>query len=151
MGDGEGLFAGMGGEQRVWMSHGASITGLPGGFRAAAETDSTPFAGLVDEARHLYGIQFPPEVAHTPRGKDVLRNFVIGIAGARPTWTPANFIDSTVAEIRARVDAHAAKVGSAGGVLCALSGGLDSAVAAALVHRAVAGRLTCSFIDDGSI
>ncbi len=149
IGDGDGLFAGIEGEQPVWMSHGDSITRLPEGFRSTAETDSTPFAGLVDEARHLYGIQFHPEVAHTPRGKDVLRNFVIGIAGARPTWTPANFIDSTVAEIRARVDAHAAKVGSAGGVLCALSGGVDSAVAAALVHRAVGDRLTCVYVDHG--
>jgi GMP synthase (glutamine-hydrolysing) len=148
-GHANGLFAGIDGEQPVWMSHGDSITRLPEGFRSTAETDSTPFAGLVDEARHLYGIQFHPEVAHTPRGKDVLRNFVIGIAGARPTWTPANFIDSTVAEIRARVDAHAAKVGSAGGVLCALSGGVDSAVAAALVHRAVGDRLTCVYVDHG--
>jgi len=149
IGDGDGLFTGIEGEQPVWMSHGDSITKLPEGFRSTAETDSTPFAGLVDEARQLYGIQFHPEVAHTPRGKDVLRNFVIGIAGARPTWTPANFIDSTVAEIRARVDAHAAKTGSAGGVLCALSGGVDSAVAAALVHRAVGDRLTCVYVDHG--
>jgi len=149
IGDGDGLFTGIEGDQPVWMSHGDSITRLPEGFRSTAETDSTPFAGLVDEARQLYGIQFHPEVAHTPRGKDVLRNFVIGIAGASPTWTPANFIDSTVAEIRARVDAHAAKVGSAGGVLCALSGGVDSAVAAALVHRAVGDRLTCVYVDHG--
>ena len=149
IGDGDGLFAGIDGEQPVWMSHGDSITRLPEGFRSTAETDSTPFAGLVDEARHLYGIQFHPEVAHTPRGRDVLRNFVIGIAGASPTWTPANFIESTVAEIRARVDAHAATVGSAGGVLCALSGGVDSAVAAALVQRAVGDRLTCVYVDHG--
>jgi GMP synthase (glutamine-hydrolysing) len=148
-GTANGLFAGIDGEQPVWMSHGDSITRLPEGFRSTAETDSTPFAGLVDETRHLYGIQFHPEVAHTPRGRDVLRNFVIGISGASPTWTPANFIESTVAEIRARVDAHAAKVGSAGGVLCALSGGVDSAVAAALVHRAVGDRLTCVYVDHG--
>jgi GMP synthase (glutamine-hydrolysing) len=148
-GHANGLFAGIDGEQPVWMSHGDSITRLPEGFRSTAETDSTPFAGLVDERRHLYGIQFHPEVAHTPRGRDVLRNFVIGIAGASPTWTAANFIESTVAEIRARVDAHAAKVGSAGAVLCALSGGVDSAVAAALVHRAVGDRLTCVYVDHG--
>jgi GMP synthase (glutamine-hydrolysing) len=131
------------------MSHGDSITRLPDGFRATAQTDSTPFAGLVDPARRLYGIQFHPEVAHTPRGREVLRNFVLGIAGARPTWTPANFIESTVAEIRARVDAHAREVGSEGLVICALSGGVDSAVAAALVQRAVGDRLTCIYVDHG--
>jgi GMP synthase (glutamine-hydrolysing) len=145
----DGLFAGIDRQQPVWMSHGDSITKLPDGFRSTAETDSTPFAGLVDEERNLYGIQFHPEVAHTPRGKDVLRNFVVGIAGARPTWTPANFIDSTVTEIRERVEAHAKEVGSQGSVICALSGGVDSAVAAALVHRAVGDRLTCIYVDHG--
>jgi GMP synthase (glutamine-hydrolysing) len=145
----DGLFQGIDRQQPVWMSHGDSITKLPEGFRSTAQTDSTPFAGLVDEGRHLYGIQFHPEVAHTPRGTDVLRNFVVGIAGARQTWTPASFIDSTVAEIRERVEAHAREVGSKGGVICALSGGVDSAVAAALVHRAVGDRLTCIYVDHG--
>ncbi len=143
------LFTGLDREQPVWMSHGDSITRLPEGFNSTAQTDSTPFAGLVDPSRQLYGIQFHPEVGHTPRGRDVLRNFVLGIAGAKPTWTPANFIDSTVADIRARVDAHAAEVGSDGLVICALSGGVDSAVAAALVHRAVGDRLTCIYVDHG--
>jgi GMP synthase (glutamine-hydrolysing) len=147
--DDDGLFTGLDREQPVWMSHGDSITRLPNGFRATAQTDSTPFAGLVDETRRLHGIQFHPEVGHTPRGKDVLRNFVVGIAGASPTWTPENFIDQTVAEIRARVDAHAAATGSDGRVICALSGGVDSAVAAALVHRAVGDRLTCIYVDHG--
>jgi GMP synthase (glutamine-hydrolysing) len=145
----DGLFAGLDREQPVWMSHGDSISRLPEGFRATAQTDSTPFAGLADTARHLYGIQFHPEVVHTPRGRDVLRNFVLGIAGARPTWTPANFIETTVAEIRARVDAHARATGSDGRVICALSGGVDSAVAAALVERAVGDRLTCIYVDHG--
>ncbi len=145
----DGLFTGLDRDQPVWMSHGDSITRLPEGFRSTAQTDSTPFAGLVDPSRSLYGIQFHPEVVHTPRGRDVLRNFVVGIAGARPTWTPANFIESTVAEIRARVDAHAREVGSDGLVICALSGGVDSAVAAALVHRAVGDRLTCIYVDHG--
>jgi GMP synthase (glutamine-hydrolysing) len=149
IGEEDGLFAGIDREQPVWMSHGDSITKLPEGFRSTAQTDSTPFAGLVDERRRLYGIQFHPEVAHTPRGKDLLRNFVVGIAGARPTWTPANFIESTVAEIRERVDAHARAVGSDGQVICALSGGVDSAVAAALVQRAVGERLTCIYVDHG--
>jgi GMP synthase (glutamine-hydrolysing) len=143
------LFAGLERDQPVWMSHGDSITRLPSGFSPTAQTGSTPFAGLVDASRSLYGIQFHPEVAHTPRGKDVLRNFVMGIAGARPTWTPANFIQSTVSEIRERVDAHARAVGSDGLVICALSGGVDSAVAAALVHRAVGDRLTCIYVDHG--
>ncbi len=145
----DGLFTGLDRDQPVWMSHGDSITRLPEGFRSTAQTDSTPFAGLVDPSRNLYGIQFHPEVVHTPRGRDVLRNFVVGIAGARPTWTPANFIESTVAEIRVRVDAHAREVGSDGLVICALSGGVDSAVAAALVHRAVGDRLTCIYVDHG--
>jgi GMP synthase (glutamine-hydrolysing) len=143
------LFAGLGREQPVWMSHGDSIASPPAGFRATAQTDSTPYAALADPARRLYGIQFHPEVVHTPRGRDVLRNFVVEIAGARPTWTPANFIESTVNEIRSRVDAHAHETGGDGKVICALSGGVDSAVAAALVHRAVGDRLTCIYVDHG--
>ncbi|MFL5777421.1 MAG: glutamine-hydrolyzing GMP synthase [Chloroflexota bacterium] len=147
--DGDGLFDGLDRNQPVWMSHGDSITRLPEGFQATAQTDSTAFAGLAAPARNLYGIQFHPEVVHTPKGRDVLRNFVVGIAGASPTWTPANFIEQTVAEIRARVDDHAAATGSDGLVICALSGGVDSAVAAALVHRAVGDRLTCIYVDHG--
>ena len=143
------LLAGLGTEQPVWMSHGDSITRLPAGFRATAQTDSTPFAGLADPARSLYGIQFHPEVVHTPRGRDVLASFVLGIAGAAPEWTSANFIDSTVERIRERVDEHARATGSEGKVICALSGGVDSAVAAALVHRAVGDRLTCIYVDHG--
>ncbi|HYX12103.1 MAG TPA: glutamine-hydrolyzing GMP synthase, partial [Candidatus Acidoferrum sp.] len=145
----DGLFAGLDREQPVWMSHGDSITRLPDGFRATAQSGSTPFAGLADPSRRLYGIQFHPEVVHTPHGRDVLNNFVLGIAGARPTWTPANFIDTTVSEIRRRIDGHASETGSDGRVICALSGGVDSAVAAALVHRAVGDRLTCIYVDHG--
>ena len=145
----DGLFTGLEREQPVWMSHGDSITRLPEGFKATAQTDSSPLAGFADPSRGLYAIQFHPEVAHTPRGRDILRNFVVGIAGARATWTPANFIESTVAEIRARVDAHARATDSDGLVICALSGGVDSAVAAALVHRAVGDRLTCIYVDHG--
>jgi GMP synthase (glutamine-hydrolysing) len=143
------LFAGIDREQPVWMSHGDSITRLPEGFTATAQTDATPYAGLADPGRNLYGIQFHPEVVHTPRGRDVLRNFVLGIAGVPPTWTAANFIDTTVAGIRERVDAHARATSSDGKVICALSGGVDSAVAAALVHRAVGDRLTCIYVDHG--
>jgi GMP synthase (glutamine-hydrolysing) len=147
--DTDGLFEGLDRDQPVWMSHGDAITRLPEGFRSTAQTDSSPFAGLVDSSRNLYGIQFHPEVVHTPRGRDILRNFVIELAGARPEWTAANFIETTVSEIRARVDAHAAATGSDGKVICALSGGVDSAVAATLVHRAVGDRLTCIYVDHG--
>jgi GMP synthase (glutamine-hydrolysing) len=147
--DEDGLFAGLDRDQPVWMSHGDSITRLPDGFTSTAQTDSSPFAGLAAPDRNLWGIQFHPEVVHTPAGRDVLRNFVVGMAGASPTWTPANFIDQTVAGIRQRVDAHAAATGSEGLVICALSGGVDSAVAAALVHRAVGDRLTCIYVDHG--
>ncbi len=145
----DGLFTGIDREQPVWMSHGDSITRLPDGFTATAQTDSTAYAGLAAPERNLYGIQFHPEVAHTPRGKDVLRNFVTGIAGIVPAWTSANFIETTVVEIRERVDKHARETGSSGQVICALSGGVDSAVAAALVHRAVGDRLTCIYVDHG--
>jgi len=145
----DGLFRGLDRELAVWMSHGDTIVRPPGGFHATAQTDSTPFAGLADPERQLYGIQFHPEVVHTPGGREILRNFVVDIAGARPTWTAANFIESTVAEIRARVDAHARATGSDGRVICALSGGVDSAVAATLVHRAVGDRLTCIYVDHG--
>jgi len=147
--DRAGLFDGLAREQPVWMSHGDSIVRMPDGFRSLAETDSTPCAGMADPERRLYGIQFHPEVVHTPAGRELLRNFVLGIAGARPTWTPANFIESAVAEIRARIDAHARASASDGKVICALSGGVDSAVAATLVHRAVGDRLTCIYVDHG--
>jgi GMP synthase (glutamine-hydrolysing) len=149
IGEDDGLFTGLDRTQPVWMSHGDSITALPHGFRATAQTDATPYAGLADPSRQLYGIQFHPEVAHTPRGRDVLRNFIVGVAGVSQTWTPASFIESTVAEIRQRVDDHAREVGTDGKVICALSGGVDSAVAAALVHRAVGDRLTCIYVDHG--
>jgi GMP synthase (glutamine-hydrolysing) len=147
--DEQGVFTGLDRDQPVWMSHGDSITRLPEGFTATAQTDSTPYAGLADPGRGLYGIQFHPEVVHTPRGRQVLRNFVLDIAKAAPDWTPANFIESTVAQIRNRVDEHARATGSDGKVICALSGGVDSAVAATLVHRAVGDRLTCIYVDHG--
>jgi GMP synthase (glutamine-hydrolysing) len=139
--DGDGLFAGIDRVQPVWMSHGDSIVRPPSGFSPIAQTDSTPFAGLADTARNLYGIQFHPEVVHTPIGREVLRNFVVGIAGVRQNWTAANLVETTVAEIRERV--------GSGHVICALSGGVDSAVAATLVHRAIGDQLTCIYVDHG--
>ncbi len=137
----DGLFNGIAREQPVWMSHGDSILEPPPGFKPLAESENTPYAGLADPERRMYGIQFHPEVAHTPAGRDILRNFVVGIAGARQSWTPRSFIDSTVADIGQRI--------GTGKVICALSGGVDSAVAATLVHRAVGEQLTCIYVDHG--
>jgi GMP synthase (glutamine-hydrolysing) len=137
----DGLFRGIDREQPVWMSHGDSILRPPDGFVPTAQSDSTAFAGLYDPERRLYGIQFHPEVAHTPRGRDILRNFVVGIAGATQSWTPGGFVETTVADIRQRV--------GTGRVICALSGGVDSAVAATLVHRAIGDQLTCIYVDHG--
>ncbi|HEV8252891.1 MAG TPA: glutamine-hydrolyzing GMP synthase [Candidatus Limnocylindria bacterium] len=137
----DGLFRGLDRRQPVWMSHGDRIVRPPAGFVTTAETETSAFAGLADPARSLYGIQFHPEVVHTPAGREILRNFVIEIAGARATWTPASFVETTVAEIRARV--------GDGRVICALSGGVDSAVAATLVHQAIGDQLTCIYVDHG--
>jgi GMP synthase (glutamine-hydrolysing) len=137
----DGLFRGIDREQPVWMSHGDSILRPPDGFVPTARTGSTAFAGLADATRGLYGIQFHPEVVHTPSGREILRNFVLEIAGARPTWTSASFIDTTVSQVRERV--------GSGRVICALSGGVDSAVAATLVHRAIGDQLTCIYVDHG--
>jgi GMP synthase (glutamine-hydrolysing) len=144
-----GLFEGLEADQSVWMSHGDSIRVLPQGFRSTATTASTPYAAVADPERRLYGIQFHPEVVHTARGREILRNFVLGVAGAEANWTPANFVASTVEEIRRGVDEHSRATGTDGRVLCALSGGVDSAVAATLVHRAVGDRLICVHVDHG--
>ncbi len=137
----DGLFNGMDRQQPVWMSHGDAILRPPAGFAATAQSESTAYAGLADPSRQLYGIQFHPEVVHTPGGRDVLRNFLVEIAGINPTWTPANFVETAIADIRSRV--------GSGKVICALSGGVDSAVAARLVHRAIGDQLTCIYVDHG--
>ncbi len=125
----------------VWMSHFDAITEVPAGFAATAATDDAPVAVLEDDARRIYGVQFHPEVVHSPYGMGVLRRFLAERASVAATWTMASVIDEQVARIRAEV--------GAGRVLCALSGGVDSSVAAALVHRAVGHQLTCVYVDTG--
>jgi GMP synthase (glutamine-hydrolysing) len=128
-------------EQTVWMSHRDSVTAPPQGARVVGESPSTPVAAFEEPERKLYGVQFHPEVVHTPHGQDLLKNFLYEVAGAPPTWTPAAVIEEQVERVRAQV-------GSAR-VLCALSGGVDSAVAALLVHKAIGDQLTCVFVDHG--
>lgn len=135
------LFAGLERRLTCWMSHGDAVDALPGGFHTLARTDRSPHAAIADPARRLYGLQFHPEVSHTPWGIDVLRNFVFSVCGCAPSWTMASFVDEAVAQIRRQV--------GAGRVLCALSGGIDSTAAAALVHRAIGDQLTCVFVDHG--
>jgi GMP synthase (glutamine-hydrolysing) len=139
--DGADLFAGLEPRLICWMSHGDSITRLPEGFQPLAHTDRTPVAAMADRRRRLYGLQFHPEVTHTPWGIEVLRNFLYAVCGAQPTWTMTSFIDRSVGAIRQQV--------GAGRTLCALSGGVDSATAAALVHHAIGDQLTCIFVDHG--
>jgi len=131
----------MGPQQVVWMSHGDAITTAPPGFTVTASTPGAPIAALEDRERAVYGVQFHPEVVHTEHGQDVLRAFLFDVCGARPTWTHTSIIDDAVKEIRAQVGGER--------VICGLSGGVDSAVAAALVHKAVGDQLTCVFVDTG--
>jgi GMP synthase (glutamine-hydrolysing) len=138
------LFDGIwrGGERRpVWMSHGDRVTRLPDGFRAVAVSDGAPYAAIADDTRRFYGLQFHPEVVHTPDGARLLAAFTHRIAGCRGDWTMAAFRDEAIARVRARV--------GDGRVICGLSGGVDSAVTAVLLHEAVGDRLTCIFVDTG--
>ena len=135
------LFAGLPGEQSVWMSHGDSVATAPPGFTVTASTGATPVAAFEDPERGLYGVQFHPEVLHSEHGRQVLERFLLEAAGCRPTWTTVNVVDDQVARIRAQVGDKR--------VVCGLSGGVDSAVAAALVQRAVGDQLTCVFVDHG--
>ncbi len=125
----------------VWMSHADSITEVPPGFVATATTSESPVAALDDVERRIFGVQFHPEVIHTTHGQELLERFLFDVCGARPSWTHTNIIDSLVEAVREQVGGAR--------VLCALSGGVDSAVAAALVHRAIPGQLTCVFVDTG--
>jgi GMP synthase (glutamine-hydrolysing) len=135
------LLDGLPPEQDVWMSHGDSVTAAPPGFTVTASSAGAPVAAFEDRAGRRAGVQFHPEVAHTPHGQEILRRFLRDLAGIEPAWTNASIIEDQVAAIRAQVGDKQ--------VLCALSGGVDSAVAAALVHRAVGDQLTCVFVDHG--
>ncbi len=125
----------------VWMSHGDRVTALPPGFRVIASTDNAPLAGIADEERGFYGLQFHPEVTHTRQGARILRRFVIDICGCDGLWTPGNIIEDSIRHIREQVGGEK--------VLLGLSGGVDSSVVAALLHRAIGDQLTCVFVDNG--
>ena len=143
--DASDLFAGIGKDRStvVWMSHGDRIERMPPGFRSIAHTENSPVAAMkrVDGKRQIYCLQFHPEVAHTPEGTQLLRNFVYQICGSKPTWTMQSYVETAVKQIRERVGSER--------VICALSGGVDSSVAAALTHRAIGDQLTCIFVDNG--
>jgi GMP synthase (glutamine-hydrolysing) len=126
---------------KVWMSHGDKVTALPPGFKLMASTPSCPIAGMADESRGYYGVQFHPEVTHTVKGRELLNRFVLDIAKAKPDWVMGNVIDEAVARIREQVGRDE--------VILGLSGGVDSSVAAALIHRAIGNQLTCVFVDHG--
>ncbi|HEU0072235.1 MAG TPA: glutamine-hydrolyzing GMP synthase [Alphaproteobacteria bacterium] len=138
------LFDGLaksGAREEVWMSHGDRVVSLPEGFKVVAASEGAPFAAIADEARKFYGVQFHPEVVHTPRGAQMLKNFTHKIAGLSGQWTMAAFRQQAVERIRAQV--------GKGKVICGLSGGVDSSVAAVLIHEAIGDQLTCVFVDTG--
>ncbi len=139
--DSKGILEGVEKNSTVWMSHGDYVTMMPEGFQITSETASSPICSISNEQKKIYGLQFHPEVVHTEEGIKILKNFVSSICGCSGSWTPDNFISASVAEIKQRVgDAH---------VICALSGGVDSSVAALLVHKAIGDQLTCIHIDTG--
>jgi len=125
----------------VWMSHGDQVTALPSGFKLIASTESAPIAGMADDARGYYGLQFHPEVTHTRQGKRILERFLLDICGCEALWTPRNIIEDSLQTIRAKVGSDRVVLG--------LSGGVDSSVVAALLHKAIGDRLTCVFVDTG--
>jgi GMP synthase (glutamine-hydrolysing) len=135
------LFKGLPASLQVWNSHGDKLTRLPQGFHPVATTDNSDYAAIEHSGRKFYGLQFHPEVVHTPRGKEILSNFVHGICGCGKEWTMRNYIDQAVEEIRARVGNER--------VILGLSGGVDSSVAAALIHKAIGDQLTCIFVNNG--
>jgi GMP synthase (glutamine-hydrolysing) len=128
-------------KHQVWMSHGDKVSKLPEGFETVAKTESAPYAMIADDKRHFYGVQFHPEVVHTPDGKELLENFCIKIAGCKPEWNMENFLDIEIEKIRQKVGDKK--------VICAVSGGVDSTVTAALINKAIGDQLTCVFVDHG--
>ncbi len=143
VGDGGGLFAGFdaGSLTTVWCSHGDHIDDAPEGYEGLASTETLPIAAFGATDRKIYGVQFHPEVAHTQRGDEILSNFLFEVSECRPTWTSGAFVEDTIAKIREQIGDRSA--------ICGLSGGVDSSVAALLVHRAIGDRLTCIFVDHG--
>lgn len=137
----EGLFAQLSGETQVWMSHGDYVSAAPEGFAVTAHTNSTPVAAIADEQRKIYGVQFHPEVVHTPEGMKMVRNFLFTTCGCKGDWDMGSYVDIAVKQIREQVGNKK--------VLCALSGGVDSSVAAVLVHKAIGDQLTCVFVNHG--
>jgi len=135
------LFEGLKKSEICWMSHKDSVSALPKNFKIVASTPSLPIAGIENAKDKIYGIQFHPEVVHTPSGMDILKNFLFNICGCAPSWTMVSIIENQVSEIK-----NAVKNGN---VICGLSGGVDSTVAALLVHKAVGKKLTCIFVDHG--
>ncbi len=135
------LFREMAYEQQVWMSHGDKVTKLPAGFITVAKSQNSPYAAIANNKRRLYGLQFHPEVHHTPNGKQIISNFVHGICGCGRNWTMKSFIENSIEEIRARVGKDKVVLG--------LSGGVDSSVAAALIHKAIGDQLICVFVNNG--
>ncbi|ESQ76251.1 glutamine-hydrolyzing GMP synthase [Asticcacaulis sp. AC402] len=135
------IFKGLNDNETVWMSHGDRVTAIPEGFEVIAVSEGAPYAAIADEKRKFYAVQFHPEVVHTARGTDIIRNFLFEIAGFTGDWSMASFRDEQVAKIRAQV--------GTGKVICGLSGGVDSSVAAVLIHEAIGEQLTCVFVDTG--
>jgi GMP synthase (glutamine-hydrolysing) len=135
------LFAKMDSRQKVWMSHGDKVTKMPHGFRSAAHSQNSPYAAIANSQRRLFGLQFHPEVHHTPSGKQVIVNFVHGVCGCGRNWTMKSFIGHAIEEIREAVGEDR--------VILGLSGGVDSSVAAALIHKAIRDQLTCVFVNNG--
>jgi len=135
------LFKGLRSRLEVWMSHGDRLSRIPDGFETLARSANSPYAAIADLERGVYGIQFHPEVVHTPKGMNMISNFLFEICGCRGGWTPKSFVRSSVRDIREKV--------GKGRVICALSGGVDSAVTAALIHKAVGRQLTCIFVNNG--
>jgi GMP synthase (glutamine-hydrolysing) len=135
------LFAGFASSAEIWMSHGDRIEVMPDGFQRISHTEHCPVAAMKDAKRGFFGVQFHPEVVHTPRGDEILGNFLFAVCDCRPVWTMANFIETAIEDIRR-------KVGN-GNVICALSGGVDSSVVAVLIHKAIGDQLNCIFVNNG--